>query len=225
MPLGGYVLAGGRSSRMGRDKALLELGGRPLIAHAVAKIRSLTGDARILAGESPGNPSLSRYAPLVFDRVPGCGPVGGIEAALADSAHDWNLILPVDVPFLPQALLARWIARVTRSSWPSVSVLEADGVTHPTILLVRRATLPFLTDALDRCDLKVYPALVRAAQQAAPPGAALAQAEPLPLSVDQLLSHPEETLSGIPQALWFANLNTPEQFAEAERLAAASLAE
>src|SRR5271156_1644278 len=101
LDVGGYVLAGGRSSRMGRDKALLELGGKPLALHAVTKLQRVCSDVHILSE----NRELSAYAPLVSDLHPGCGPIGGIEAAFAHSTHEWNLFLPVDMPFFPSALL------------------------------------------------------------------------------------------------------------------------
>ncbi len=50
--VGGYVLAGGKSSRMGRDKALLELAGSPLLGHAVTKLRRVCVDVRVLGGQS-----------------------------------------------------------------------------------------------------------------------------------------------------------------------------
>ncbi len=82
--IGGYVLAGGRSSRMGRDKALLELAGKPLVRHAVKKLRRVCMDVRVLSD----NPELAAYAPIVPDIHRDCGPMGGIEAALTHSIFD-----------------------------------------------------------------------------------------------------------------------------------------
>ena len=78
-----FVLAGGRSTRMGRDKALLDLDGRPLIDHALTKLRALGFSPRI-AGSRP---DLSSFAPFVPDNYPQQGPLGGIEAALAATAN------------------------------------------------------------------------------------------------------------------------------------------
>src|ERR1700730_11691463 len=103
--IGGYVLAGGKSSRMGRDKALLELAGKPLVLHAVVKLRRVCRDVHILSNR----PQLEAYAPLVRDLHEGCGPLGGIEAALEHSQHDWNLFMPVDMPFLPSSFLFGWV--------------------------------------------------------------------------------------------------------------------
>ena len=83
LEVGGYVLAGGKSSRMGRDKALLELAGKPLVRHAVTKLRRVCADVQILSSD----PELEAFAPLVRDMHPGCGPMGGMEAALGHSRH------------------------------------------------------------------------------------------------------------------------------------------
>jgi len=63
--VGGYILAGGKSSRMGRDKALLELAGKPLVQHAVKKLRRVCMDVRILSNSG----ELGAYAPIVADRA------------------------------------------------------------------------------------------------------------------------------------------------------------
>ncbi|MGH9595325.1 MAG: molybdenum cofactor guanylyltransferase, partial [Edaphobacter sp.] len=68
-PVGGYVLAGGKSQRMGDDKALLELAGKPLVLHATTKLRRLCAEVNILSNNS----GLEQYAPLVRDVHEGCG--------------------------------------------------------------------------------------------------------------------------------------------------------
>ena len=80
-PISGYVLAGGRSSRMRTDKSLLLLAGKPLIQQAVTKLGRVCAEVHILSA----NPALAAYAPLIPDIHPGCGPIGGMEAALAHS--------------------------------------------------------------------------------------------------------------------------------------------
>src|SRR5450631_3928259 len=97
----GFVLAGGRSRRMGRDKALLEWCGIPLIERAVRSLRSVTSTVRIVGDRE----DLARFAPVVADTFPASGPLGGIHAALAASSRDWNLFLPVDLPLLPAGFL------------------------------------------------------------------------------------------------------------------------
>lgn len=85
LSLGAYVLAGGRSTRMGQDKALLPLAGRPLVEHAVSKLRHLTDEVYILADRR----ELAAFAPIVPDLRQGCGPLGGFETALSHTRREW----------------------------------------------------------------------------------------------------------------------------------------
>src|SRR5580700_10734966 len=85
----GFVLAGGRSSRMGTDKALVRLCGQPLVAHAVEILR-VAGLAVSVAG---GAQALTAFAPLVEDQQPGQGPLRGICAALASTSSRWAIFI------------------------------------------------------------------------------------------------------------------------------------
>ena len=140
--IGGYVLAGGKSSRMGQDKALMELAGKPLVAHAVKKLRRVCMDVRVLGA----NPEFAAYAPIVPDLHPGCGPLGGMEAALAHSIFDWNLFMPVDMPFLPSAFLNYWVRQTLtrRRGGHGLAMFTVDGVPQPTLALVHRDIMPFV---------------------------------------------------------------------------------
>jgi molybdopterin-guanine dinucleotide biosynthesis protein A len=217
LPISGYVLAGGRSSRMGTDKSLLPLAGKPLIAHAVTKLRRICADVHILSA----NPALAPYAPLVSDLHPNCGPVGGIEAALTHSPHDWVLILPVDVPFLPTAILQGWAsATVDPAETNRAAMLTADGRTQPAICLLHREILPSIAAAVALEEHKLLSVL-----EASVEVLALQHNQPLePLlrktPIDHFVGHNQD-LSITPaqlatRHLWFANLNTPEDFALAE---------
>jgi molybdopterin-guanine dinucleotide biosynthesis protein A len=222
---------------MGRDKALLEFAGRPLVAHAVAKLRRVTGEANILAGEAPGNPALRQFGPLICDEHPACGPMGGIEAALRHSAHDWNLILPVDVPFLPAAFLDSWVRGIVAKSGrrPPVALFRVDNIPQPTLLIIHRQVAPRLTAALAAGEFKLLPVLQRTVAELAEPDAPPDDALTCMFWVHENLrfggsfgdfhrpspaAQPWQVLTDAQrraQALWFANLNTPEEFAEAER--------
>jgi molybdopterin-guanine dinucleotide biosynthesis protein A len=205
VPISGYVLAGGRSTRMGADKSLLSLAGKPLIARAVAKLRRVCADVHILST----NHALTAYAPLVPDIHPACGPVGAIEAALAHTTRDWNLILPVDVPFLPVAILQSLVAdTVARGDTTRVAMFSAAGRPQPAVCLLHRQLTPSIAAAVALGELKLLPVLEAAANVLA-----LRYNQPL----DQVLRvHP---ISG--DTLWLTNLNSPQDFAEAEANSAA----
>src|SRR5690242_15265976 len=91
----GFVLAGGRSTRMGADKAFLRVGNATLIERAMAVIGAVCPDVSVV-----GDPAkFSSYARVVEDVYPGAGPLGGIHAALTNSSSDLNVVLAVDLPF------------------------------------------------------------------------------------------------------------------------------
>jgi molybdopterin-guanine dinucleotide biosynthesis protein A len=108
--IAGVVLAGGRSTRMGRDKATLELGGERLVDRVVEAVRAALAAAGersprvVVAGDVPGHE-------CVADAVPGLGPVAGLGAAAARlPGAEWLLAVPVDLPALTPAALAPLLA-------------------------------------------------------------------------------------------------------------------
>jgi molybdopterin-guanine dinucleotide biosynthesis protein A len=230
--LGGYVLAGGKSSRMGRDKARLELAGKPLVLHAVTKLQRFCENVHILSA----NRELALYAPLINDLHPGCGPIGGIEAALKHSPYEWNLLMPVDMPFFPSAFLSAWVSPnmvLSEARGTRVALFTVSGTPQPLFSLLHRDVAEFVSEAVSRGEYKVFPVLEKAGRE-------LAQRQRLPLDhvfvnlqwgAESSVSvayggRPEsdieawQTLTEAQQRakqLWFANLNTPEEFAEAER--------
>jgi molybdenum cofactor guanylyltransferase len=227
VPIGGFVLAGGKSSRMGRDKTLLELAGKPLVLHAVTKLRRLCSDVHLLGS----NPALAAYAPMVRDLHPECGPLGGIEAALLSADHDWNLILPVDMPFLPTRLLEDWLWTVlAKPGETKLSVLSADGVRYPALLLIHREVAPYLTASLEQQNFRLFPGLEHAAEQIAAShnvkaGKVLVELQWNELTAsDRQGNEPWRNLTKAQlenQPRWFSNLNVPEEFADAEGAAGA----
>jgi len=113
----GFVLAGGKSSRMGTDKALLELNGMSLLDRALRTMREVCADVTIV-----GDPAtLAQPGKVIADRYPGCGPLGGIHAALYQSSADLNVVLAVDMPFVSSRLL-RFLADIAAGSEATVVV-------------------------------------------------------------------------------------------------------
>jgi molybdopterin-guanine dinucleotide biosynthesis protein A len=104
MKLSAVILAGGESRRMGRDKAWLEVGGQSLIAKALATIRA-TGTREVFISGRPGTDYSALGCPVLFDRETGCGPLAGIERALAEAASPLVLVLAVDMPNMTAGFL------------------------------------------------------------------------------------------------------------------------
>lgn len=145
-----FVLAGGASSRMGRDKALLEIGGKLLIEHAVNLLRKLGGEPRIVAAR----PDLAKYAPVIEDRRSGCGPLSGIAAGLLASESELATFIPVDVPLLPLALLALLRER-SQVSGALATIPCLLGQAQPLCAVYHRRVLPQVSAALEAEDYKV----------------------------------------------------------------------
>ena len=135
-----YVLAGGRSSRMGQDKALLEVEGEPLVACALRTLQSVCAEVCILSG--PPNPErdelLSRYGRLVPDvDVTHAGPLGALTAALQDCRSAYVLLLAVDQPSMPAETLQHlvWTGTTTRAA---AACFEQEGRAEPLPLFVAK---------------------------------------------------------------------------------------
>ena len=144
----GIVLAGGLGRRMGGvDKGLVELGGRPMIAHVLERLRPQVGALLINA-----NQNHDRYAafgvPVVADAVGGfAGPLAGLHAGMTRATTPFVVTVPCDSPFLPTDLVARLAAGIATNG-AQIAVAKTFDQPHPVFALVRRDTLPHLTEFL-----------------------------------------------------------------------------
>ena len=151
----GFVLAGGKSSRMGggpgkerdKDKAFLEFRGQTLLDRALSVMGAvcervaIVGDPAKFSKDGSTKYGSSKYESVVADIFPGCGPLAGIHAALLRSAAELNLMLAVDMPFVSRELLAFLFAaaegsdaivtvpRTTHGLQPLCSVYRRDFAT------------------------------------------------------------------------------------------------
>jgi molybdenum cofactor guanylyltransferase len=198
----GFVLAGGRSTRMGQDKALLQVGGRPLLDLALDKLRSIGVALPRIAG---ARSDLSSHAPVVPDLHPGCGPLSGIEAALAATTRPLNLFLPVDMPLLPAAFL-NWMLQRAEITGAWVTIPRTNGLAQPLCAVYHRDLLRPIAASLQAGDYKVMRVVTAAAGDI--------QAVDV-FDTERLASaHPELlTLSPLPLYRWFHNCNLPEDMA------------
>jgi molybdenum cofactor guanylyltransferase len=186
---------------MGRDKALIELNGRPLIAYALHKLSSLGFSPRIVGSR----PDLATYAPVIPDNYPRTGPLGGIEAALSASDAEQNLFLPVDLPWLPPQFLRWMIDRVALTN-ALATVPRLKGRPEPLCAVYSRALLPLAQAALATADTKVMRAVERAAKETG-------------LNIDtfdvESIAAAQSWDQTLPAHYWFQNLNTPADLEKA----------
>jgi molybdopterin-guanine dinucleotide biosynthesis protein A len=189
-PVGGFILAGGRSSRMGRAKGLLAFGGEPLVVH-VARLLEFTGEAPAVIGP-PGV-----YASLGMRVVPddgeNLGPLGGISTALRIATCEWNLIVGCDLPFLTREWLEFLIARATGSAADVVMPLNERGF-EPLCAMYRKSARRAIAETLERGVRKITDGLA---------GLTLASIAPADWKAFD------------PCGRLFKNVNTPEDYDEA----------
>lgn len=187
-----FILAGGRSSRMGTDKAFVLLDGRTLMSRALDLARSLTSDVRIVGDAT----KLSHFGPVVEDLFPGCGPLAGIHAALCSSLTDLNLILAVDLPFLTPALLEYMLGRAKGCGSAMVTVPRTAQGWQPLCAVYRRDFASIAQKELRAGRYKIDVLF--------------------DLAGVQVIDEPELQSAGFSPDL-FSNLNTPDDLAEAAR--------
>lgn len=136
LPVTGIVLAGGRSLRLGRDKALLQLGGRPLIAIVADRLATVCREVIVASGPT------RRYAdlglPVVTDRFPGIGALAGIHAGLHAASHEVALVAGCDMPFLDPRLLRAFVEWVEGFD---VAILRQGEEVEPLHAAYRRTCL------------------------------------------------------------------------------------
>ncbi len=152
----GYVLAGGRSSRMGTDKALLVFHGRTLLERAAEAVREAAGSVTLI-GER------QRYGafgfPVIGDARRGCGPLGGIHAALCHSSAVWNLVAACDMPGLEAGALRDLLDQTRRHAEADVILPESKGQAQPLCAVYRRTALPAIERAIDSARWKILDAI------------------------------------------------------------------
>jgi molybdenum cofactor guanylyltransferase len=128
-----FVLAGGKSTRMGQDKAFLELDGRSLLARAIEKAKGITDEVCIVGERA----KFSRFGVTIEDVYRERGPLGAIHAALAASASEWNFVLAVDMPFVEKGF-PRWLIGEARKGDALVTVPRAGGLLQPLCGVYRK---------------------------------------------------------------------------------------
>jgi molybdopterin-guanine dinucleotide biosynthesis protein A len=196
-----FVVAGGQSTRMGRDKALLPLNGVPLIVHALELLQGLGLPARICGSR----PDLAGFAEVIPDNFPNCGPLAGIEAALAVSDAELNLFLSVDLPGLPAALL-RWLVARAEATQAVATIPVVGDRAQPLCAVYSRRLLEGIRQSLAAADCKVMHGIRNAAE-------ALDETIDL-FDVETVAAAliPGEWPASPPVAEWFRNVNTPADY-------------
>jgi len=205
----GFVLAGGKSSRMGAgiDKAFLDFGGQTLLDRALTSMGgvcdrvTIVGDPAKFTKYGPtkygsAQDGSAQYGPVLADIFSGCGPLAGIHAALVHSPAELNLMLAVDMPFVSRELLA-------------FLFVTAEDEDNHAIITVPRTSKGFQPlCAIYRRDFSI------AAEQALRAGKYKIDAVFSGVSV-RVIEESELAAAGFSEQSFF-NVNTPQDRREAE---------
>lgn len=189
------ILAGGKSSRMGRNKALLDVGGSSMVRLTAALLRPLVGDLFLVADDAA--PYAALGLPVRPDVHHGCGSLGGIHAAIAGAAHPLVLCVACDMPHLSAAVPELLLA----SAEPDDDALipRVGGRPEPLLAVYGRGALPAIERAILARRLRIIDALRDARVRF--------------LDEDRL--RPAD-----PSLRSFFNVNTPDELAAARAVAA-----
>ena len=148
----GFVLTGGRSSRMGQDKALLPFRGRTLAAWMAEMVKGICGEVS-LVGSQQKHSGLG--FPVIEDVFPGSGPLAGIHAALVQSEAQFNLIVGCDMPNLSPDFLNR-LLEIAMEESPDAVVPETEAFGYePFCAVYSRTCLPRIEEALSNGKRKI----------------------------------------------------------------------
>lgn len=181
----GMILAGGKSKRMGNNKALLQLDGRPIIGHVAQTLQQAFEHVAVVSDQGASYEFLR--LPVYPDVRKDCGPLGGIHAGFLHSGAQNIFVAACDTPYISKDLIEYIIDYPTEAP---VKVAWTDDMIHPLCGLYSRTALPAIEQALERKELQVKLLLKRV-------GAAKVS-----IATDLPFYHP----------LLLRNINTPADF-------------
>jgi len=187
-----FVLAGGKSARMGSDKAFLQLGDETLLSRALKVAGAVTGEVWIVGDAK----KFAAFGRVIEDVYRDRGPLGGIHAALSSSATELNLMLAVDLPFVGPEFLEYLLSRA-RESGAMVTVPRAGGGLQPLCAVYWRRFSEVAEQSLREGKNKI---------------------DSLFATVETRVIEEDELVRAGFSAGMFRNLNTPEELEKAKRL-------
>ena len=145
----GAVLAGGKATRMGKDKALLRIDGETLLARAVTSLVEITDDVLVVGRSSVPEGVSARAVP---DARPGAGSLGGIYSALLAAHTSRCLVVACDMPFLNRRLLSYLL---DLSAGYDLVIPRLDDLLEPLHAVYAKTCLPPIEALLARGDLRI----------------------------------------------------------------------
>lgn len=148
--LTGIILAGGKSSRMGQDKGLMDFRGKRMVQYSIDIIARFT-DCIII---SSNNSEYKNFGfPLITDMYKDCGPVGGLHAALSASETDWNLVLACDLPFMNAELFNSLFSLIDQQD--AILPIHQNGI-EPLAGIYHKRMSSFFAGKAEKKEFKLH---------------------------------------------------------------------
>jgi len=146
----GILLAGGKSSRMGKDKALIRYGDETFLSNSIKKLNNLFDEVLVVVD------NVEKYyfenARFIKDIYPGKGPMGGIHAALKAAENDWIFVIPCDMPLWEPVLVDEILTH--RFNYDIVVPLIKNHL-EPLFALYKKTCIPVMEECLNKGLIKV----------------------------------------------------------------------
>ena len=191
--MGTIILAGGLSTRMGRDKSLIEINGVPVLESLISGFAEALPPVVVVL--RPGQTPIPEDALHTFDVFPGAGPMAGLHAGLIAAPDDCNLVVACDMPFAVPSL-GRYLLSLLDDHDAVVPVV--DGRPEPLYAAYRKTCLPEVERSLKAGELRMKDLLGR---------------------LNTLYVGDEDLRRYDPDLRSFLNINTPEDYDRALELA------
>jgi molybdopterin-guanine dinucleotide biosynthesis protein A len=193
----GIILAGGKSIRMGQDKAFIEINGVPIILRVFAVLDRLFRETIIVASQKETYAELN--IPVYSDLVPGQGALGGLYTGLLHSTFPYSFCVACDMPFLDRALIEYLLTRIDQ--YDAVVPRTSDGL-QPLHAIYSKQCLEPIRHLLDLEKTKIM--------------------DFYPLIRLQIV-HEKDFLTLDPERKSFTNVNTPEELQRLQKIREPSL--
>jgi len=150
MQITAIILTGGKSTRMGTDKALLQINGKTLLESAIELCRPVCDDILISSNNS-GHEEFG--CQIIPDEIKDCGPIGGIYSCLKKSATDWNFVISVDTPFVTSDFIQFLVGQTKNCD---VVLPVHSGEKEPLIALYNKSCLPEVEKLIELRQFKMH---------------------------------------------------------------------
>ncbi len=191
----GVILAGGRSRRMGENKATMMFGGEPLLSRVARRLSPAVDDLLVIGPQSLA--PLAPRARVIEDALPAIGPLGGLYTALTATTSAHIFLVACDMPFICPGLVQAMLAFARTRGDADVVALEANGRVQPLHAVYSRACLPAVERALKSSDHSLHTLLTH---------------------LDHVAIDAEIVRREDPAGLSAFNVNTPDDWQSALRL-------